>query len=114
MQLNWLVCEALDCNGVEPLKTYEGNGRKWIVTAGGFTIDYSTAWAQGGPIIERESICLDKPEMSHQWIADKRSGVGRLYRQYGPTLLIAAMRCFVASKLGDIVEVPDDLLANSS
>lgn len=29
---------------------------------------------------------------------------------YGPTPLIAAMRCFVASKLGDEVEVPDELL----
>jgi hypothetical protein len=30
--------------------------------------------------------------------------------QYGPTPLIAAMRCYVASKLGDEVEVPDELL----
>lgn len=32
------------------------------------------------------------------------------FRSYGPTLLIAAMRCYVASKLGDEVEVPDELL----
>ena len=29
--------------------------------------------------------------------------------EYGPTPLIAAMRCFVVSKLGDEVNVPDDL-----
>lgn len=29
---------------------------------------------------------------------------------YGPTPLIAAMRCFVASKLGDEVEIPEELL----
>jgi len=30
----------------------------------------------------------------------------------GPTPLIAAMRCFVASKVGDEVEIPD-ILCNS-
>jgi hypothetical protein len=29
--------------------------------------------------------------------------------QHGPTPLIAAMRCYVASKLGDEVEVPKEL-----
>ena len=31
---------------------------------------------------------------------------------YGPTPLIAAMRCYVASKLGDEVEVPVELLGD--
>jgi hypothetical protein len=30
--------------------------------------------------------------------------------QNGPTPLVAAMRCYVASKLGDTVEIPDDLV----
>jgi hypothetical protein len=30
--------------------------------------------------------------------------------EYGPTPLIAAMRCYVASKLGDEVEIPAELL----
>jgi hypothetical protein len=29
--------------------------------------------------------------------------------QYGDTPLIAAMRCYVASKLGDEVEIPKEL-----
>jgi hypothetical protein len=29
--------------------------------------------------------------------------------EYGPTPLIAAMRCYVAAKLGDTVEIPEDL-----
>jgi hypothetical protein len=29
--------------------------------------------------------------------------------EVGPTPLVAAMRCYVASKLGDEVEVPDEL-----
>ncbi len=28
----------------------------------------------------------------------------------GPTPLIAAMRCYVASKLGDEVDIPEELL----
>jgi hypothetical protein len=28
----------------------------------------------------------------------------------GPTPLVAAMRCYVASKMGDEVDVPEDLL----
>ena len=29
---------------------------------------------------------------------------------YGPTMLIAAMRCYVASKLGEEIDVPEELL----
>jgi hypothetical protein len=32
------------------------------------------------------------------------------YKQQGPTPLIAAMRCYVASKLGDEVEIPEELI----
>ncbi len=28
---------------------------------------------------------------------------------HGPTPLIAAMRCYVASKLGDEIEIPEEL-----
>ena len=34
-----------------------------------------------------------------------------MYFTYGSTPLIAMMRCFVASKLGDEVDVPEELLA---
>lgn len=63
---------------------------------------YSTDWAQGGPIIERERIATwgDNP----YWEAE----IGQVWAK-GPTPLIAAMRCYVASKLGDEVEVPDEL-----
>lgn len=33
---------------------------------------------------------------------------------YGPTPLIAAMRCYVASKLGQEIDVPDELLKEAS
>jgi len=64
----------------------------------------STDWAQGGPIIERERI-----ELEHDgfiWWARIKAD-----EEYsGPTPLIAAMRCYVASKLGDDIDVPEELL----
>ena len=67
---------------------------------------YSTDWAQGGPIIERWMIDCDT--YRHGWRAARHVSITPTYG-YGPTPLIAAMRCYVASKLGDDVEVPADL-----
>lgn len=88
----------------------------------------STNWSQGGPIIEREGIYLravryEGHSLNGQWLAQgsdsntgammqwvKREGWKRHY-YVGPTLLIAAMRCYVASKLGgDEVDIPKELL----
>ena len=82
----------------------------------------STDWSQGGPIIEREGIDLEchlgywasslwpnKPTTVTPVNAAKYR-IGRIklsIRANGPTPLIAAMRCYVASKLGDDVEVPE-------
>ena len=75
----------------------------------------STVWAQGGAIIEREEISVTREFASGrvEWAAwtpapirDDAEAFG-----YGETPLIAAMRCYVASKLGDEVEVPEELLS---
>lgn len=79
----------------------------------------STNWAQGGPIIERELIdlnydihwvrdLLDPDDNGDRWYASKAGQDEQ--GCYGPTPLIAAMRCYVASKLGDEVDVPEALL----
>ena len=69
----------------------------------------STLWAQGGPIIEREFITIMALEdggwtasVGELWVAEE-GGI------CGPTPLIAAMRCYVTSKLGDEVETPEEL-----
>jgi hypothetical protein len=69
----------------------------------------STDWSQGGPIIEREGITVSdgSPVTGLEWMACDR---GSTHIQHGPTYLIAAMRCYVASKLGDDVEIPKELL----
>ena len=69
----------------------------------------STNWAQGGPIIERERLLI-QPEIGKEGCGNAWNAVAmRDTEAYGPTPLIAAMRCYVASKLGDEVEVPKEL-----
>jgi hypothetical protein len=78
---------------------------------------YSSDWSQGGPIIEREGICVRQRMGETVWWSDYANsqpapdGTGyRFLFKQGPTPLIAAMRCYVASKLGDEVDVPEELL----
>jgi hypothetical protein len=66
---------------------------------------YSSDWTQGGPIIEREMIEL-VPQSPALWEAMYRN---QHIPHDGPTPLIAAMRCYVASKLGDTVDIPKEL-----
>ena len=105
--LDWAVakCEGQsftygDCE-------YEIDGR--VFQRGGCSIErrYSTDWAQGGPIIEREIIEITRggAYAEHFWKATRNSTIN-----YGPTPLIAAMRAFVASKLGDEIEIPEELI----
>jgi hypothetical protein len=68
---------------------------------------YSRKWEAGGPIIEREKIVMD--EFDGLWGAGVRKDGTLFFLSNGPTPLIAAMRCYVASKLGDKVDVPEEL-----
>ena len=81
------------------------------VWLGGVECRYSTDWAQGGPIIERENMSL--LPFDDKWEARCKSDIPRTVKfmeRRGPTPLIAAMRCLVASKLGDEVEIPEELI----
>jgi hypothetical protein len=76
-----------------------------------WTWEPSTSWHQGGPIIEREVIVLTHPKYDC-WTATGQDPTDLdvpLYQEDGPTPLIAAMRCYVASKLGDDIDVPKEL-----
>jgi hypothetical protein len=72
----------------------------------------STDWAQGGPIIEREWLDVTPwPNESREdmrWHCQQHDTAND-FAQYGPTLLIAAMRCYVASRVGDEIELPEEL-----
>jgi len=76
----------------------------------------STNGSQGVEIIEREKLlpCYapdggDNP--GQPWVCDDYAGQVPSGVYWGETMLIAAMRCYVASKLGDWVDVPDELFA---
>ena len=72
----------------------------------------TTNWEQGGPIIEREKISVGWSFGHDAWEAQIYL-TDEMIERYGPTPLIAAMRCYVASKLGDEVEIPDMLYAKT-
>ena len=80
----------------------------------GWCIAYSTDWAQGGPIIECERIAVeflqwdDMDSALPVWLAETQCGHND-QSETGPTPLVAAMRCYVVSKLGDEVEIPEEL-----
>lgn len=66
-------------------------------------------WASCGPIIERCDITTMKTPRGWAARANEGSAADTMW-VHGSTPLIAAMRCYVASKLGDEVDVPEELL----
>jgi len=101
--LDWAVakCEFSGCEGWDETLS----GVDAVSDMEGKVFSPSTDWAQGGAIIERERICLID-QGGDYWQA--QCG---WKEAFGDTPLIAAMRCYVASKLGDEVELPEELLS---
>ncbi len=115
VQLDWAVakCESLVL-GTDPF------GLSPIIAAPVFLKKYhpSTDWSQGGPILEREKIEIHYYCNPDEALAQLHEGEydddGEFiddshHPMTGPTPLIAAMRCLVASKLGDEIEIPEEL-----
>lgn len=106
--LDWAVCESLGQDYFFP-------------DTGPQQPEFSEDWSQAGPIIEREEIELHViPDMripsnwanckdEDHWTANIWPDERDLIIVAGPTPLIAAMRCYVASKLGDEIGVPEEL-----
>jgi hypothetical protein len=71
----------------------------------------SRIWAQGGPIIKQKKISIIE-ECDGTWMGSIGGCTDLdmpLYQEHGHTQLVAAMRCYVASEMGDEVDVPDEL-----
>jgi hypothetical protein len=124
--LDWMVAKADNREVLSTIcqKVYvadRSDGLSWLYGP-------SKWWAEGGPIIEREGIgvyreCLReypdyRPVPGATWEAiaglylvgdHEAQGAHGSAAEQGPTPLIAAMRCFVASRLGDEVDVPEEL-----
>lgn len=86
---------------------------------------YSTDWSQGGPIIDRGRIFI-RPTFTEGGYRTARSVDAvearielpngatvydplKVVYEYGPTPLIAAMRCYCCATLGDEVDIPQEL-----
>ena len=107
IQLDWLVAK---CNGDFALYHNIEEGQRFLnLWTGSAFLKYSTLWGCGGPIIEREEIGFAKYGPNGSW----KAVIGETPRGspfYGPTPLIAAMRCFICSRLGETMEIPEELL----
>ena len=116
--LDWAVAK---CEGHSPIVGRNPYGIGVILSH--YDGPSSTEWQYGGPIIEREAIMVYQNEPNCWWANSSRHafqqtevdgwGMASIFspaQSYnGPTPLIAAMRCYVASKLGDEVEMPEEL-----
>lgn len=100
--LDWAVTKAVGFDvSIEPGETW----RCW---------GWATDWVLGGPIIEREKMgVVTSTDDANVWIGSIFEPDYKFNRT-GHTPLIAAMRCYVASKLGDEVDVPDELIQGES
>ena len=102
--LDWAVAKCI----YEPDDVVICDGRVFAYDDATKGFNPSTNWAQGGPIIEREgiSVATDDVEPWCGFIEDDETNT--LFFS-GPTPLIAAMRCYVASKMGDEIELPEEV-----
>jgi hypothetical protein len=102
LQIDWAVAKCEGENLDYWMERFTGTAdRRALLTA------YSSSWQRGGPIIEREKISVLWSSKTIEWGAAYPHYAPLFYE--GPTPLIAAMRCYVASKLGDEVDVPEEL-----
>lgn len=105
--LDWAVAK---CEGWEGVicKNPTWSVPLYIATndTGLHTFSPSTDWSQGGPIIGQHQILFHGEHGAYQaWIP------GVATRGFtSETHLIAAMRCLVEARLGDEVEIPEELL----
>jgi hypothetical protein len=108
--LDWAVAQ---CEGATDI--WQALNGEWCIEINGNNeyfddYRYSRRWSDGGPIIEEQEICINsQPLLAHPWVATIYGSA----QASGSSPLIAAMRCYVASRLGDEVDVPDELLINT-
>ena len=135
--LDWLVakCEGADVGIISPgwvvkasYSVFSTRRLLCPLEGGGEFYSPSTIWEQGGPLIARHNIsCIRMDDRygtdengfcNNQripvWAAmlGQNPAVEVILEDefYGATPLEAAMRCYVAAKMGDTIEIPEELL----
>ena len=112
--LDWVVAcikgskYGVVCFDPKTKRVYETEGLRQV----GVNWSPSTNWAQGGPLIEREWLDItpwpNEADEYYRWTCVQHD-TPNLSLMQGPTPLIAAMRCLVASRLSDEVDIPEEL-----
>ena len=118
--LDWAVARAEGADCID----FDNPDEPWLVCGGISSqrlseFSPSTNWHQGGLRIERTGISISLRYATNVWDALVKpefwttgmpgSGVTKEIIKTGPTPLIAAMRAYVTAKLGDKVEIPEEL-----
>tara|TARA_R110002126_G_scaffold160459_1_gene308156 strand:- start:465 stop:833 length:369 start_codon:yes stop_codon:yes gene_type:complete len=104
--LDWAVAKSELLSGADYTLAIDRDvDGKLRINFGGMYPEWSTDWTEGGAIIERERIEL-MPTSHMEWDAYKQN---QHIPNTAATPLVAAMRCYVASCLGDDVELPEEL-----
>lgn len=109
--LDWAVAKA---EGLAVETFIETDGTYFAVERDGPTYWPSTDWGQGGPITVENRIsihyCVDLRDRNGKYVhAEMETHSYHGYSKGHDEPLVAAMRCYVASKLGNEVDVPEDL-----
>ena len=113
--LDWAVAEAVgvevDIRAESPCKVHDSGG-VWLQPTARRPYMPSSNWGQGGPLIEAYHVDLES-NLADEWAgsvaAEDPGGDPRWISKTGPTPLIAACRAIVAAKMGDEVDVPEEL-----
>lgn len=104
-QLDWLVakCEGVTVRWSAPHEQLLVVGKPYVPFVA------HRDWGLCGPILERERISVSH-SIEGDWMGYYTIDFDMQSVSRGPTPLIAAMRCYVASKLGDEVDIPEELV----
>lgn len=111
--LDWAVAQIEKPANLICLNSFNGGPR----TRGNLP-HYSADWSQGGPLIEKYGIKLERAGVA--WFAGWQYSNGGFVNKYSMmdgdaedgsnSPLTAACRAIVAAKLGDVVSVPAELI----
>lgn len=89
------------------------NGNPFMQNGRGVPLAFSREWSQAGPIMDKEGIYFaplpDKGIRAFRFINGEYLNLTDCWGE-NITRCVVAMRCFVASRLGDEVNIPEELL----
>ena len=78
----------------------------------------STYWDLGGPILDsmiKKGFLIQSTDPMYKNLPPFKASLDNWENgNYGETILITTMRCYVLSKLGNEIEIPDELMAEKT